>query len=314
MKRILSLSGIIAISFFVLSAFSIRENPQDPPRGKKKIRHIQLVEKDSNGKTVELDTVIHGDQVFVWNGDTIGNEREFKWTMKGDSLDKDFNMNFSYEIEDDADGNIFVIKQGKGGKRMLHEFKMDGDSAHAFVFDIDENEFHGGDDNMFWVRKDSDREMFFHSPRPNRLPRPPRAPELMFLGKQNSENVIDLSDPGIISYKKKLNKDGTEKITIVRKQVDEDAEKKEEIIIHGAGDAMFMPAPHPVHKSVKVIKSDDGKIEVIEEGGVWSVSEDDENVKVIKEDGKVIRIKEIKNDGEKNIDVKVEVETEKENN
>ena len=314
MKRILSFTGIIAISFFVLTAFSIRETPQDPPRGKKKVRHIQLIEKDDSGKTVEIDTVIHGDQVFVWNGDTIGNEDDFKWTMKGDSLDKDFNMNFSYEIEDDNDGNIFVLKQGKGGKRMIHEFKMDGDSADAFVFDIDENEFRGGDDAMFWVGKHGDREMFFHSPRTDRLPRPPRAPGLMFFGKQNSENVIDLSDPGIISYKKKLNKDGTEKITIVRKQVDENEEKNEEIIIHGAGDAMFMPAPHPVHKNVKVIKSDDGKVEVIEDGGVWSVSEGDENLKVIKEDGKIIHIKEIKKDGEKNIDVKVEVETEKENN
>lgn len=313
MKRILSLTGIIAISFFVLSAFSIRENPQDPPRGKKKVRHIKLVEKDDNGKTVELDTIIHGDQVFVWNGDTIGNEKEFKWVMKDDSLDHDFDMDISYKIENDDDGNVFVMRQGRGGKRMIREYKMEGDSAGTYVFNIEENDFPGGDD-MFWMDKNSNREMFFHSPRPDRMPRPPRAPHMMFFGKENNENIIDLSDPGIISYKKKKNKDGTEKITIVRKQVDEDAEENEELIIHGTGDAMFMPAPHQVHKSVRVIKSDDGKVEVIEDGGNWSVSEDDENVKVIKEDGKVIRIKEIKKDGEKNIDVNVEVETEKENN
>jgi len=42
-----------------------------------------------------------------------------------------------------------------------------------------------------------------------------------------------LSDAGIISYKKKTNRDGTEKITIIRKKVDEPNIEKEEEIIMG---------------------------------------------------------------------------------
>ena len=39
---------------------------------------------------------------------------------------------------------------------------------------------------------------------------------------QQGGNVIDLSDPGILSYKKEKMSDGREKITIIRKEVKEE--------------------------------------------------------------------------------------------
>jgi hypothetical protein len=65
-------------------------------------------------------------------------------------------------------------------------------------------------------------EQFVMAPFPPGAPMPPHAPKVMMFRGQKNRNVIDLSDPGIISYDKKLRKDGTEKITIVRKQVSED--------------------------------------------------------------------------------------------
>ena len=84
MKRILSVILLSGFALFVLSSFSIRENPQDPPRGKKTEKHIKMVKVDDNGKKIELDTVIAGDEILVWNGDTISGGKELKWISKDD--------------------------------------------------------------------------------------------------------------------------------------------------------------------------------------------------------------------------------------
>lgn len=286
MKQILTLSGTLALSVIVLSSFSIRENPQDPPRGKKTEKHIKMVKVDDNGKKIELDTIVEGNDVFVWNGDTIGNGNELKWLSKDkfnlDSIHKNINMNFEYKIKDDGEGKVMILKSGKEG-----DHKM-----------------------MMW-NDDEGENTFFHAPE---MPGVPHAPKMLFFGDRKKSNVIDLSDPGIISFDKKVRKDGTEKITIVRKQVtEEDKEINEEIIFHGAGNApMMIHEDHPgTAKRIKIIKSDDGNVEVIEDGGTWNIKEGDENVKVIKEDGKIIHIREIKEGGEKKVEVKVEIEEEK---
>ncbi|MBK6283087.1 MAG: hypothetical protein IPF54_10870 [Draconibacterium sp.] len=50
MKRIFSIILLSVFSGILLSSFSIRENPQDPPRGKKTEKHIKMVKIDDNGK------------------------------------------------------------------------------------------------------------------------------------------------------------------------------------------------------------------------------------------------------------------------
>ena len=185
MKRILMVIFLSGFTFFLLSSlYLIGENPQDPPRDKKTEKHIKMIKVGDNGKKVELDTIITGDQIFVLQGDTIGSGKEMKWISKGDfkmdSIHQNFDMNFEYKIEDDGEGNMVIMKSGKGGK-------------HRII-----------------------------APVPPGAPMPPNAPGMMMFRSHNNKNVIDLSDPGIISYDKKILKDGTEKITIVRKQVSED--------------------------------------------------------------------------------------------
>ena len=314
MKRILTVTGILAFAFLLLS---IRENPQDPPRGKKVEKHIKMVKVDEDGKKVKLDTIIKGDDVFVWNGDTIGGAKELKWISKGDfvldSLHKNMDFDFDFDIENDGEGNVFIMKSGKGGKSIVREYKMDGDAKHKFLMEIDEEGKHSDHDVMMWNSKEGN-EMIIRAPKMAWVPHPPHAPNIAFFGQKKQSNIIDLSDPGIISYDKKKMKNGTEKITIIRKEIkDEDIEIHNEMILHGTGDHSMMNGDTPKKaKSIKVLRKDGGEIEIIEDENIFHLGEKSENIKVIKEDGKIIHIKEIKEGGQKKVEVKVEVEEEKE--
>jgi len=317
MKRFLSITGIFALAILFTSAISILELPQDPPTKKKMKKKIKMVKVDENGKKIELDTVIEGDNVFVWQGDTIGGSKELKWLSKDefdmDSLHQHFemNMDIDYEMTGDGNGRVIIIKSDDGNKRIVKEFKMDGDSMHKFLIDIDEDGEHADHDIMMWNSKGGNK-MIFHSDEMIGGPHPAHAPKMMFIGNKKKSNVIDLSDPGIISYNKKLNKDGTEKITIVRKQVpEEDKELNEKIIIHGNSGLMQIHEGHPGEvKRIKVVKSDDGNIEIIEDGNVWNVKKGSGDSKFITEDGKVIQIKEIKEGDETKVEVIVKEEVE----
>ncbi|HKI88159.1 MAG TPA: hypothetical protein VKA38_03965, partial [Draconibacterium sp.] len=134
--------------------------------------------------------------------------------------------------------------------------------------------------------------------------------------KKKTDNVIDLSDPGIISFKKKKMSGDREKITIIRKKPDDkNTKKEEEIIVNGVGDAaMFTPKAPVKAQTIKVIKKDGEATQVIKDGEVLHLGNGDENVKVIKKDGKIICITENKKGNEKQVEVNVKVETEKENN
>jgi len=272
MKRILSVVLLSGFSLFLLSSFSIRENPQDPPRGKKTEKHIKMVKVDDNGKKIELDTVISGNEPLVWNGDTIGVGKELKWISKNDfmmdSIHQNFDMNYEYKIDDDGEGNIFIMKSGKGGDHMMM------------------------------------------LPEPPGAPFPPRAPRVMMIRDRQNKNVIDLSDPGIISYDKKIQKDGTEKITIVRKQMEEKHE--EEIIFNEDVDNnVFWHGSVPGGtKTIKVIKSDDGTTKVFEDENVIRMEGKGGTAKFIGDDGKVVIVKEIKEGDEKKVEVTVEEEKE----
>src|SRR5665811_189021 len=134
MKRILLVVTIFGSAFFLLSSFSIRETPQAPPRGKKTEKHIKLEKVDESGNKLSLDTIIEGDVVFVWNGDTIGGSKDLKWITKDDfvmdSLHK--NMKFDIDITDDGEGKVFIMKSGKKNTPFIYEFKSDGDSAKEY--------------------------------------------------------------------------------------------------------------------------------------------------------------------------------------
>ena len=272
MKRIFSHSLLSVIVIFLLSSFSIRENPHDPPRGKKTERHIKMVKIDDNGNKTELDTVIHDEKVFVWQGDTIG--KDLKWLSK-DSFDmgdmhKNFDMKFKYKIEDNGQGNVFFVKPDKAG------------------------------------------DHFIMPPMPPDVPFPPHAPHVMMFRNNKSKNVIDLSDPGIISYDKKLMKNGNEKITIVRKKVDENEE--EEMFNKIPDGNVFWHGDAPGgKKTIKVIKSDDGSTQIFEDDELIDLKGKKGNATFVTDDGKVIKIRKNTEGKEKQVEVEVEEKTEKEN-
>ena len=264
MKFFLS-NALVSITTVVLPfSFMASEIPEDPPK-EKESRHIKLVKIDDEGNKTELDTIIEGDGVFVWNGDTVGNEMDF---------DVDF------------------------------DFDVDGENAHAFVFkfkDLDSLEhleskiIKDVDEALSDIRvwKDKDGTSFM-LPEPPHPPHPPHLPQMMHIEKRQSGNSIDLSDPGIISYKKRDKSRGREKITIIREKPKEGREKQEEIIVTGTGkDPHFLHnAPPKMHK--------------------FEVTEDDEETKIIEEDGKVIKIRKQSNGNENEVEVKVEVIKEEE--
>lgn len=255
MKRILSFM-LAAACVIILNTKTVIAQDTKPDIKKKTEKHIRLLKVDENGKKTEIDTVITGDAPFVWNGDTIGGEKEFKWITRGD-----FTMDSIHKFD----------------------YKIEGDGKQMIIM-------HKGMNNS---------EGFMIPP----VPPVPHLPKVMMLNRNRNKNVIDLNDPGIISYDKKVRKDGTEKITIVRKQVSDDVKMEEDVFIHAPGGVPakvgFHPLPGEKVKTVKVVKSDDGTINIFE----------NENVDRVK--GQKIRLKEIKEGIESKVEV--EIEDEKEN-
>ena len=294
MKRILSITAILSLAFLFMSAITIMEVPQDPPKDKKVKKQVKMV-KIENGEKVELDTIIEGDNVFVWKGDTINGGKDLKWITKGefnlDSLHQHFDMDFDFEMNEDGEGNVFIIKSGKGDNKMVKEFKINGDH-----------------EVMMWHNNKSKNDVFFGD-----APMPPHAPHMMIMNK-NKKNVIDLSDPGVISFKKKKLSGGREKVTIIRNEVDEkEVEIEQDIIIDTKGNhPMIWHQKEPGKtRAIKIIKEDDGKVEMIESEDIFNIKKGDKNVKIIKEGENIIHITETKKGDEKEVEVKVTVEEEK---
>ncbi len=174
------------------------------------------------------------------------------------------------------------------------DFAMD--SIHKFDYKIED-----GGNHKVMILHSGDGEPMMWTPG---APPVPHAPRMMRFSSTYGKNVIDLSDPGIISYDKKLRKDGTEKITIVRKQVPENAEMEEDVFIHapGAPAEFGFQSGHPENvKTIRVVKSDDGTMNVYENG------------KVVHVNGEKIKIKLIKEGDETKMEVEVEVDDEQEN-
>lgn len=248
-----------------------------------------------------LVVIIHGKTVIAQDAKTSHKsktERHIKMVKVDDNGRKT-------SIDTVITGDAPFVWEGDtvGGKefRWISRNDFSVDSMHHF-------EFEGDGKKMIMLHRGNDCEDFMVPP----VPPVPHAPKVMMFDHGRNKNVIDLSDPGIISYDKKLRKDGTEKITIVRKQIPEGAEMEADVFIH----APVPPEPfmHPGHsKKVRVIKSDDGTVQVFEDDEVIDIKSHNGEEKFTTDDGKVIQIKEKKSGNEKETEVEIEVKEEKEN-
>ncbi|MGQ8338123.1 hypothetical protein ACUNWD_16345 [Sunxiuqinia sp. A32] len=206
MKALLKTGILGLLTVVLLSSFSLRESPEDPPRGIKK--HLKMVKVENGEKTV-IDTVITGDaDVMTWFSDQ-------DFDFKIDSTIKTKLKKFDIQIED------------TDGKQDVFVFSSDDDDPFSWTEDIDvttETTLDGDSIVKVIVMKKSDgdlEEKVIRMKHPHpfvKVPHPPIPPRIEFFKQHVDGNVINLNDPGIISFKKKDLSGGREKIEIIRQK------------------------------------------------------------------------------------------------
>lgn len=186
MKNKLLSFGIVGLTGVLLSSFVWVQRGHETQEPKKS-RHIKMI-KVENGKKMELDTVLTGDGVFVWNGDTINPVKHSK-RFSPSGFDK---MHHTDVNVDHQNGNekVMIIKH-RGGKK-----------GEPMIWNMD-----SGDD----------MDMKHFPPMPPMPPMPP-VPHMKMMKMKHSGQIIDLNDPNIISFKKKEMSGDREKIEIIRKK------------------------------------------------------------------------------------------------
>ena len=281
--------GTIGLTGVLLSSFMFAQKG-DETQEPKKSRHIKMT-KIENGKKMELDTVLTGNDVFVWNGDTI-NPVKHLGKLERPEFDKRHQIDVKVDRQDGKE-KVMVIKHrgGKSGEPMIWNMGS-GDDLEVITEDNDsvgkrivvrKRMKDGAEDHMSF--RDGDFDMLVPPPPPV-PPMPPVPPfhHMRMMKMQHAGQIIDLNDPNIVSYKKKDVKGGLEKIEIIRKK----SENQENMTFDFNSDSELL-APEPP--------------EVPEFN--WESDEDSLRTKII-EKKKVIKGK----DG-KEIEVKVETEENK---
>lgn len=236
MKNKLLTLGIAGMTAMLFSSFVFTEN-NDNVQPPKKSRHVRLV-KIENGKKMQIDTVFTNDDVFVWNGDTINPVKHI--TPGG-------NANFKVIRHGMKDGKdkvmVFVDRKDEnGGPNMMN---MRPEDEMEFI--SDDSDTVG---KKIMVRKmkggPKDHTIFFNEMGPQHLPPvPPLSPVPHAMKFKHAGQVIDLNDPGVVSFKKKDLKGGLEKIEIIRKKADE---KTADFDFKFDGDDFMVPEPPEAHE------------------------------------------------------------------
>ena len=236
MKHTLSLIGIAGLAILVFSSESFAQK-DDVAKEKTNTRHIKL-EKIVNGKKMELDTIVTGNDVFVWKGDTIL-RKEMADRIASDVAKK---MKRIKVIVDGDDKNenvmIYHMKDGKKGEPMVLRMES-GDNDETLTEE-------SGDSiqKRIIIRKAMrDRNDFqnnaemrhFHG-----MPPMPPMPPMNMMKDQHASRIIDLNDPNIISYHKKSLKGGREKIEIIRNKPTESNNMN---FSYNFGDNLDVPEP-----------------------------------------------------------------------
>ena len=131
MKHTLALIGIAGLATLVFSSAGFAQK-DDEAKEKTKTRHIKL-EKIENGKKMELDTIVTGNDVFVWKGDTIGT-KEMAKRIASDVTKKMKRIKVIVD-GDDKDENVMIyhMKNGKKGEPMMHMNMMKDQHAGRII-------------------------------------------------------------------------------------------------------------------------------------------------------------------------------------
>lgn len=260
MKNTLALFGIVGLTTILFSSNAMAQK-EDKTKDSPKTRHIKMT-KIENGKKMELDTIISGNDIFVWHGDTIGGKEMGKHIS---SSGRDHVKQIKVVVDgDEKNENVMIYhsKDGKNGEPMIWQMES-SDDVQVF------NETEGDSVNKkIIIRKrikDGDKDQFIYLNEPNMKhfppmpPMPPMPHRKMLRGGQDNR-VIDLNDPNIVSYKKKDLKGDLEKIEIIRKK----SQEPENMSFNFKYDDELMPPPPPdAAEIIKEFNNGEPKIKII---------------------------------------------------
>lgn len=197
--------GLAAAMLFTSFAFT-----QD--QDQKKTRHVKLTKID-NGKTMHLDTMLSGDDVFIWNGDTINPEKHirpfspsgFDQLHNTDRMDRQRRTKI-YKGGAGRDMDRLMLQSDSGED--FHIFTEEGDSAQKRIMIHKRLRDGSGENHMIFLDESAGRP----------VPGIPPVPHIRQFRGKNSAKGINLNDPNVISYKKKDIGQGRERIEIIRKK------------------------------------------------------------------------------------------------
>lgn len=273
MKHTLALFGLAGLVTLLFSS-SVFGQKGDEAKETPKTRHIKMT-KIENGKKMELDTVVTGNEVFVWKDDTIG----------GDELGKHFGpsgfdkMKHIKVVVDGDENNekvmIYHIKKGKSGKPVILHMESGDDDDDEMT-----NEQVGDSvQKRIVIRKrtkdgNEDQMICLDGPDMKHFPPMPPMPHMGMKG-QHTGRIIDLNDPNIISYRKKSMRGDREKIEIIRKK----SEGPENMNFNFSfDDNSEAPVPTEAPEFIREFNDDNQRTKIIEK----DVKVDGKDVKEIK--------------------------------
>jgi hypothetical protein len=239
---------MLVVAALFVAASGMKPVRQDDPPGKKKNAHIRIVTV-IDGKEQVVDTIIAGDNVQVFHS---GKGKDFTWTTTGEVLSDSILKNLEV-IREGVDGKKVIIHREGSGKGQVYitETETLGDSGKKIIVHVEKGE--PGDNHVFMARPGVRHE--------RRLMHAPFAPGLdvplsgvPFRRHIQGRNVIDLTDPGIISFEKKKLSGGREKITIIRNEVKEENVKVMEFRTGEGGNEEFIKEIPHLNREIKVKK------------------------------------------------------------
>jgi hypothetical protein len=185
---------------------------------KKQITHVKTV-TIKDGKETVTDTTFTGKNMKVFKHD---GGKNFVWVTTHDSLKVDtLTEDFEFVQGVGKGKRTVIMRHGKNeGPVIIREMETEGDSGKNVVVHVESISPEEGD--IVIGRRGAGRQGRL-SPGPIFPPEP--LPAVRAFRYRNNANVINLADPGIISYKKQKLSGGREKITIIRNEVKESNEE-----------------------------------------------------------------------------------------
>jgi len=205
MKTLLKLSFAGLLSFLLLTSLSLREHPEDPPRGEKKKKITKVVVQTDGERTV-VDTLVNSEEEVAF---------DFDFDFEIDSTLKEEMKKIKVMLADESGKHSMIVHALDSCKPLLENLDIR----------ICKKPMAGTDSIMeMIVIKDLDgekAEKVIRIPHPFvSVPEPPYPPMPCLKFGKHPDDVMILGFGGgdIISYKKKDLSGGREKIEIIRKK------------------------------------------------------------------------------------------------